>query len=375
MLSRGFDTWRDVFCEVRSRERSASRTILSCIRRLEMLDLSAGMNKWKEVVVNLRLESERNAKRSVHVVSKVMRCMLNNKLHSALNRWVEVVRTMSDRRGAVRTVTMALKRLQKQKLSRAFRKWHQVCNLQARTTRFVQRYVSRWIKSHLSRSFRTWIEFTRAQEERDYVARRAILGWIRRHLRAAFLKWHEFLEKQKYNRNLLLKVIQRLRMRRVCAAWNVWIELCQSSHKTLLRTVLRCRVSYLYRRCALQRAVIQLLRDANSNIRNSKSTTSSKELRDLIRANIVKQLIVHLRHSHRYTLKEAFHRLHVHWHSCVLKSTEAVKMKRLEALKRFQRKHHISLSPGRGSGSTSSRGRRSISSSPTRRRRSLLHDD
>ena len=93
----------------------------------------------------------------------------------------------------------------------------------------------------------------------------------------------------------------------------------------------------------------------------------------MVRSNIVKQLLVHLRHSHRYTLKEAFHRLHVHWHSRVLKSSEDVKMKRLAALKRFQRKHHISVSSkSLEKSSDGGSGVANDSSSDRRRRRSLL---
>eukprot|EP00938_MAST-03A_sp_MAST-3A-sp1_P007078 g7078.t1 len=160
-----------------------------------------------------------------------------------------------------------------------------------------------------------------------------------------------------------------MKMRKVSAAWNVWIARCRDSRKRLLRAFLQTRVSYLYRRCALQRAMIALLRRANARIRSSNS--NSEELREIVRSNIVKQLIVHLRHSHRYTLKEAFHRLHVHWHSRVLKSTEDVKMKRLAALKRFQSKHHITVPKSPEGQRRSSDG----SGSPQRRRRrSLLLD-
>ena len=273
---------------------------------------------------------------------------------------------------------VALKRLQKQRISRAFQKWTEVCTyLRAelrlqrdRTIRLVRRYVSRWIRSHLLSAFRSWQIFVHKKVEQTQMCRRVINGWLRRYIRASFLKWHDFTETQRRNRLLLLRVIQRMKMRKVSAAWNVWVDRCRDSRKRLLRAFLQTRVSYLYRRCALQRAMIALLRRANARIRSSNS--DSEELREIVRQNVVKQLIVHLRHSHRYTMKEAFHRLHVHWHSRVLKSTEDVKMKRLAALKRFQRKHHISVpKPPEGRRSGDGDG----SESPQRRRRrSLLLD-
>ena len=274
------------------------------------------------------------------------------------------------------TVMIALKRLQKQRISRSFQKWCQVCTYvrmhRDRTIRLVRRYVSRWIRSRLLTSFRTWQNVVHAHVEQSRVCRHVIKGWIRRRIRGAFLKWHDFTETQRHNRLLLLRVIKRMTSRKVGAAWNVWISTCGDSRKKKLRAFLQIRVSYLYRRCTLQRAMIALLRDANSRIRGS-SNSSTEKLREMVRSNIVKQLLVHLRHSHRYTLKEAFHRLHVHWHSRVLKSSEDVKMKRLAALKRFQRKHHISVSSkSLEKSSDGGSGVANDSGSDRRRRRSLL---
>ena len=103
MLSKGFETWRELFCEIRLRERSASRTILSCFRRLAKRDLSAAINKWKEVVVVQRLESENDAKESTRIVNMFVRRMIHSKLHAAMNRWRNIVTFESQQSTAIRT--------------------------------------------------------------------------------------------------------------------------------------------------------------------------------------------------------------------------------------------------------------------------------
>ena len=103
MLSRGFETWRDMFCETRSRERSASGIILSCFRRLKRRDLSAAMNKWKEVLVVLRLEHESDRKKRNRIVSMFVRRMIHNKLHAAMSRWRDIVNCESQQSSAIRT--------------------------------------------------------------------------------------------------------------------------------------------------------------------------------------------------------------------------------------------------------------------------------
>merc|ERR1711871_1576120 len=172
-------------------------------------------------------------KRQREVSERMLRRMLNQKLHSMYNSWRLSAIEIKRQRTAIQRVAA---RIRLHSEAKCFHCWLDSVHTRQRVREHVKRTTRKWINQNLTVGWRAWTLFVhnsraaevkrmqRSAEEkrRDVIIRRAAMRMRSQSMSRVFYAWYDYFAELKRQREVSERMLRRMLNQKLHSMFNSW---------------------------------------------------------------------------------------------------------------------------------------------------------